>query len=334
MPLFQEPRQPPLAIGIGGMAAVPPFPTSYPIWRSKNLMPRIKTFQPNLEKVMHRGDPSWRVRRATELYRQCIGTDGRLVRNQISKWVEGAAVYRYVRYLKANRRGYVQERRQAAMLKQFIDIDLARAIESQASHKRLELRLRILAGESLHVIAKTMNLDEMVVRTYCCYFFDVYHQKHAYLINLPRPGSAYAASISPAIDRAIKSDHLEYFCYRMVDAYGPILIDRLVELFVHYGEQHDFKTKVGRNREVMELRFESYMLPRPSTITEIGGSQLLAERLRQSSSYLASDCNLAFGRSVLDQLFRNTVPTPVDAVDFDFVAPRKANTTETVQLRV
>ncbi len=296
-------------------------------------MPRIKTFQPNLEKVMHRGDPSWRVRRATELYRQCIGPNGRLVRYQVSKWIEGAAVYRYLLYLKARRRGFVQERRQGAMLQKYIDIDLARAIESQASPKRLELRLRILAGEPLHGIAKTMNLDGMVVRTYCCYFFDVFHQKQAYLINLPRPGSAHAAPISPAIDRAIKSDHLEFFSYRMANAYGPVLIDRLVELFTHYGEQHDFNTKVGRNREALELRFERYMLPRPTSITEISGSHLLAERLRQSSSYLDSDCNVAFKRSVLDQLFQNTVPTPVEAVDFDFVEPRKAPNTKKSLIR-
>lgn len=97
----------------------------------------------------------------------------------MSKWSEGAAVYRYLLYLKANRWGYIRERRQGAMRQQYIDIDLAKDIDRQSTPKRLELRLRILAGESLNRIAKTMNLDEKVVRTYSCYFFDVFEQKHA-----------------------------------------------------------------------------------------------------------------------------------------------------------
>jgi hypothetical protein len=256
-----------------------------------------------------------------------------LVRNQISKWIEGAAVYRYLLYLKAHRWGYVQERRQGAMMQQYIDIDLAKEIDRQATPKRLELRLRILAGESLRDIAKTMNLDEMVVRTYCCYFFDVFNQRHAYLINLPRPDSVDAAPISPTIDRAFKSKHLEYFCSRMVNSYGPVIIDRLVDLFTHYGEPHDLRTKEGRDRELLEIRFDCYMLPRPSTITEIGGSHMLTERLKQSSSYLDSAFNVALKRSVVEQLFQNTVPTPVIAEDFDFTEPRKAVSATTGRIR-
>jgi hypothetical protein len=276
-------------------------------------MPRTKTFQPNLEKFLHRGAPAWRVRRATELFQSCIGHDGRLVRRQISKWTEGSAVYRYVQYLKAKRFGYVQERKQAAIMQLYIDIDLAKEIERQASPQRLELRLRILAGESSQRISMKMGLDERVVRSYCCYFFDVYDQKHSYLVNLPRPGA-----------KNTEANHLEYFCFRFVDAYGPVVIDRLVDMFRHFGAKHDLATAEGRKREAMEIRFASYMLPRPTTIDQIGSHDLFCEHLRQSSSFLDTTYNSVFRNSMLDQLLKNTVPTPVIQADFDKISSRKS----------
>lgn len=286
-------------------------------------MPRIKTFHPNFEKVISRGDPSWRIRRATELYAACFTERSTPVRNQISKWIEGEAVYRYVLYLKAKRWGYVQERLQRRILQKYIDIQLAQAIEAQATPERLELRLRILAGESFPVIARKMKIDEKVVRTYCCYYFDVYEQRRSYLLNLPRP-SDYEASAIPVVATGLKKIHLEYYCYRRVDFSGPVLIERLVELYTHYGQEHDLGTKVGRRREGMEVQFESRMLPRPATHRELLTSFMLTERLRKTSSYLDAACNVSVRRSVLQQLFKNTVPTPVIVEDFDSVAPRKS----------
>ena len=99
-------------------------------------------------------------------------------------------------------------------------------------------------------------------------------------------------------------------------------------MYAHYGEKHDLQTPEGRSREAMEVRFDLYMLPMPTTITEICGSFLVSEHLKQSSSYLNSAFNVAVGRSVLDQLFKNTVPTPVTQVDFDHVEPRKSPGTQ------
>lgn len=287
-------------------------------------MPRRRIFFPNVEKASLRCEPAWRVTVANELFRSCIGPDGRLIRYQVSKWQEGEAVYRYFRYLKAQRFGYVQERRQAAMLQEFSDIESAREIENTASPIRLELRLRILAGESFERIAKKMQIDVRVVRTFWCYFFDVYEKRQSYLINLPRPGDVTVPSISPGIDRLIRNDHLEYFFSGLVDRCGAQIIDRLIDMYIHFGKRHNLNTTEGRSRECLELRFELYMVPKPTDLAEIGVRYMIPERLRQSSSYLEPACNLGIQRSVMSQLLKNTVPTPVQSEDFDFVEPRKS----------
>ncbi len=287
-------------------------------------MPRRKVFFPNVEKASPRCEPSWRVLAAKELLRYCIGPDGRFIRHQVSKWQEGEAVYRYFRYLKSKRFGYVQERRQATMLQAFSDIETAKEIESTASPMRLELRLRILAGESLERIAKKMKIDVRVVRTYCCYFFDVYDKRQSYLNNLPRPGDVTVPSISPAIDRLIRNDHLEYFFSHLVDRCGAQIIDRLMDMYTHFGRRHNLNTPEGRGRACLELRFELYMVPKPTNLAEIGVRYMITERLRQSGSYLEPAYNRGIQRSVMSQLLKNTVPTPVQSEDFDFVEPRKS----------
>lgn len=209
--------------------------------------------------------------------------------------------------------GYVQERKQAAIMQLYIDIDLAKEIERQASPQRLELRLRILAGESSQRISMKMELDERVVRSYCCYFFDVFEQKHSYLVNLPRPNA-----------KDTEANNLEYFCFRFVDAYGPVVIDRLVDMFRNFGAKHDLATAEGRKREAMEIRFASYLLPRSTTIDQIGSHHVFCEHIRQSSSFLDPTYNSVFRNSMLDQLLKNTVPTPVRPVDFDKHASRRS----------
>ena len=150
-------------------------------------MPRKKYFAPDYVSTSVDWSPNWRIRRATELFLQYLDQTDQPKRMQVSRWKEGKAVVRYFRYLKAKRLGHSQERRQAKFLQSYSDILSAAEIDRSPSEVRLELRLRILVGQPLELISKTLLLDLRIVRAFCCYQFDVQHvgHKNRYLLDYP-----------------------------------------------------------------------------------------------------------------------------------------------------
>ena len=121
--------------------------------------------------------PDWRWMRANELLSKLAPTHGRSTQ-YCSPQVQSAAVTRLYRYLRTMRMGYLHERRQAKIMQEYIDIQEAIAINDERGVKRMELRLRLLGGQSPKTIAKTMGLDVEVVVAYSIYFFDVREERH------------------------------------------------------------------------------------------------------------------------------------------------------------
>ena len=121
-------------------------------------MPRRKRRYYKIFTDGHDYQPDWRWSRADELRSELASMHGRST-GYCSPQVEGAAVTRLYRYLRTIRMGYLQERRQEKIMQEFVDIQEAIAINDDGGVKRMELRLRLLGGQSPKTIAKTMGLN-------------------------------------------------------------------------------------------------------------------------------------------------------------------------------
>lgn len=288
-------------------------------------MPRKKYFAPDYESTSVDWSPDWRIRRATELFQQYLARSDQPKRMQVSRWKEGKAVVRYFQFLKAKRLGHVQERRQAKFLQAFADIASAAEIDSSPSEVRLELRLRILAGQPLEQISKKLFLDLRIVRAYCCYHFDVQHvgHKNRYLLGLPRPDGA-TPLVPNGIGRVVCREHFEYYLMRYLRSAGHSMIDTCVDAYRHFGESHDLGTPEGRNRESMELRFLAHVLAATPNPSDLCNLLAFAEHINQSSSYGdAAFCSSAH-RYLVEKMFKNATPSSFEAEDFDAVRPRQS----------
>ncbi len=287
-------------------------------------MPRKKYYAPDFESTSVDWSPNWRIRRASLLFEQYLDQTDQPKRFQVSRWQEGKAVVRYFRYLKAKRLGHVQERRQARFLQAFADIASAAEIDRSPRDVRLELRLRILARQPLEQISKKLLLDLRIVRTYCCYHFDVQHvgHKNRYLLDLPRP-DCVTPMIATGVGRLACLKHFEYYLVRYLRSAGPAPIDACLDAYRHYGEPHDLTTPDGRNRESMELRFLAHVLPAAHSPSDLCNILAFAEHIKQSSSYGDGYYCSSFRRYLVEKMFKNAVQSSHQPEDFDSVQPRQ-----------
>ena len=288
-------------------------------------MPRKKYFAPDYESTSVDWSPNWRIRRAAELFRQYLDHTDQPKRMQVSRWKEGKAVVRYFRYLKAKRLGHVQERRQAKFLQAFADIASAAEIDRSPSEVRLELRLRIFAGQPLELISNKMLLNENVVRAYCCYQFDVQHvgHKNRYLLDLPRPDGV-TPMIATGVGRLASLEHFEHYLVRYLRSAGTAMIDPCLDVYRHFGEPHDLTTPEGRNRESMELRFLAHVLAATQNPSDLCNLLAFAEHINQSSSYGDGVYCSSARRYLVEKMFKSEVQSSHEAEDFDSVQPRQA----------
>ena len=198
--------------------------------------------------------PDWRWERANELMSELAPTHGRC-KKYCSPQVEGAAVTRLYRYLRKMRMGFQHERRQARIMQEYIDIQEAIAINSEGGVRRLELRLRLFLGQSADVIAKIMDVDAKSVFAYSIYFFDVRAERHRSVLQFRQQHPARLNANSYA---ELKHDRMESFLHLFVGN-SSNLIPMALDAFVHRGEKHDLLTKIGKQREQVELHYLKYL---------------------------------------------------------------------------
>ncbi len=215
--------------------------------RRKRMYYKIFTDSPNYQ-------PDWRWMRANELLSELASAHGRSKR-YCSPQVEGAAVTRLYGYLRTIRMGYLHERRQAKIMQQYIDIQEAIRINDERGVKRLELRLRLFVGQSPETIAKTMGLDVEVVVAYSIYFFDVREERHRGVFQFHQ---RHPARLSAKSHADLKYDRFENFLYWFMDRISN-LIPMALDAFAHRGETHDLSTKIGRQREQVEISYLQFL---------------------------------------------------------------------------
>ena len=196
--------------------------------------------------------PDWRWMRANELLSELAPTHGRSTR-YCSPQVEGFAVTRLYRYLRTMRMGFLHERRQAKIMQQYIDIQEAIKFNDERGVKRLELRLRLSVGQSPDVIAKIMELNPKSVFAYSIYFFDVREERHRGVFRQRQPVRLNAKSYAD-----LRYDRMESFLYLFVGS-SRNLIPMALDAFVHRGETHDLLTKIGRQREQVEIHYLKFL---------------------------------------------------------------------------
>ncbi len=263
--------------------------------------------------------PDWRWMRANELLSELAPTHGRSTR-YCSPQVEGAAVSRLYRYLRTMRMGYLQERRQAKIMQEFIDIQEAIAINDEGGAKRLELRLRLFVGQSPDAIAKIMEVDAKAIFAYSIYFFDVREKRHrdVFQFHQRQPARLNAKSYAD-----LKYDRFENFLYFFVDRISSSLIPMALDAYVHRGETHDLKTKIGRQREQVELHYLRYLSSLVEPAADFGTSLRVANLTKVSNFGLTSFVKPSFLEHW--QAVVNEMPDEkrTEVLDVDYVAPQE-----------
>jgi len=279
-------------------------------------MPRFKYFNPDYEKESYKYRTDWRSQRAHELLQECRPTHSTPRGKYLSEAVEGKAVIRYSHYLRAIDQGYGHERKQAKLMQEYFDIEAARAIERKPGSQRLELRLRLLAGESARAIGTRMNLDHRVVFAYSIYFFDVRDAVHQYRFT---QRMKWQMSCGIQESDFTQFGRFETYCYAVADAFGAAIIPVLLDTFNHFGASHDLDTVIGRRRESTELNFASITLPSNEHTL---GFFLAMTRRNQTKMFRDETFTKVFSDFIVEKLYENTPPSPRDVVDVDAVEPK------------
>ena len=263
--------------------------------------------------------PDWRWMRANELMSELASTHGRSKR-YCSPQVEGAAVSRLYRYLRTMRMGYLHERRQAKIMQEFIDLQQAIRINDERGVKRMELRLRLLGGQSPKTIAKTMGLDVDVVVAYSIYFFDVREERHRGVFQFHQRQPARLSAKSYA---DLKYDRFENFLYWFMDRISSNLIPMALDAFAHRGEPHDLSTKIGRQREQVEIHYLRFLTNIVEPLADWETNMRVSNLIQTSNLGLISFAKPTFlehWQAVVNEMSDEKT---TEVVDVDYVAPQE-----------
>jgi len=285
-------------------------------------MPRAKYFNPDFEKEDFRYQANWRSQRALELLNESKKTRAKPRGNYVSEAVEGRAVVRAYSFLKATDQGYGQERKQAKLMQEYFDIQEATVLERERGPKRLELRLRLLAGQSAKLIGEAMGIDHRIVFAYCIYYFDVRDLIHQQRFIHQSQGRIHGFNQN---SDDLVYDGFENYCYLAANA-STSELPSLVDAYKYFGDTHDLTTAIGRKRESIELVY----LSKTQAIGEQALRTFLAlDAQKQTKMYRDERFSTVFSSYAIDRLFTNVAPASRTVMDVDAVEPRtRRNSTE------
>ena len=94
----------------------------------------------------------------------------------------------------------------------------------------LELRLRLLAGQSESLIGEAMGIDHQIVFSYCIYYFDVRDSIHQQRFIHQSQGRIHGFNQN---SDDLVYDGIENYCYLAANSFGPTEIPSLVDAYRH-----------------------------------------------------------------------------------------------------
>ena len=185
--------------------------------------------------------PDWRWRRASQIVeRKGYATIKR----------DGELVQRAVRCIRRLQR-VLTDRGVRRTAKEYADVYWALRLKQETSLRVLELKARVLAGQSDYLIAKLLGLPTRTVETFVAMFFDVRsHLKAGTWIRFAVIG------LQPAQSPSVESLLLLHAWRR-----GPTIIEPWLDYLVHQEEHHDLSTDIGLQRAWIEQLVRVQQLP-------------------------------------------------------------------------
>ena len=124
-------------------------------------------------------------------------------------------------------------------------------LHQEDSTRVLELRARVLAGQSDQVIAKLLGLPSRTVATFVALFYDVRSQLKA-TVWVRRVAIGLPIDQGPSVETLL-----------LLSAWknGPGVIPAWLDYLKHQEENHDLRTDVGRQRAAIEHLIRVHQLP-------------------------------------------------------------------------
>jgi hypothetical protein len=133
-------------------------------------------------------------------------------------------------------------------------------LKQEPSTRVLELKARVLAGQSDHVIAQRLGLPTRTVATFVGLFFDVRPRLKANTWI-----SQQAIGVHPWLAPSVENLLLLHVWKR-----GPAMIEPWLDYLQHQEERHDLCTEIGRQRAWIELLIRVQQLPfNPETLRSL-----------------------------------------------------------------
>jgi hypothetical protein len=155
---------------------------------------------------------------------------------------DGVLVQRAVRYLRQMRK-VVSDVGVRGVMRRFPDIFMATKVFGEPSTRTLEIRARVLAGQSNRAIGRAVGLPEKTIETLLDLFFDVRDRLEA--------GSwIRRQAIGLQLDQA---PSLESLMLLHAWRHGPGVIPAWFDFIDHQTERHDLSSDLGRQRASIQL---------------------------------------------------------------------------------
>ncbi len=186
-------------------------------------------------------NPDWQWRKVCRI----VATDGYATVRR-----DGELVQRMVRCVRQLERARTDRGVRRAAL-DFPDVYWALRLQQETSTRVLELKARVLAGQSDQAIASLLGLPTRTVTTFVAVFFDVRPRLRAgtwirrIAIGLP-------LDQGPSLETL-----LLLHAWRR----GPTVIEPWFDYLAHQEERHDLGTDLGRQRAWIECLTEVHQLP-------------------------------------------------------------------------
>lgn len=200
--------------------------------------------------------PDWRRVLAMEIVSRprAKSPDGRRGRYASRKNLDPLTV-RYIEFLRKTL-GFTTERGMRTVARKYPDLFLAQKVSNEFTSRPLEIRARVLAGQSNRAIARAVGLPVLTVQAYLGLFFDVRKRLKA------KSWIRWIAIGLPLDEPPCVESVLLWHCWKR----GPSVIEPWFDYLDHQTENHDLSTEIGRQRSSLELMVRARQLP---NVTEI-----------------------------------------------------------------
>ncbi len=218
---------------------------------------------------------------------------------------DGGLIPRFKRYQQAEANNFAG-RRHSELPDEEPYLHQARTISQTSGVKELEIKCRLLAGQSFQLIGYLAGLPEETIRMFSLAFFDVCPRLEARSYILHRVIKLEYEKPNPQTKLMMLSCFLQ----------GPHAVDLWIDWLPHAGEFHDWQTEVGRNRQIIELFVLAQNLSASGNKERLTKLMTMVMSLRHKMSH-GKFANQILSRSITEMLSEMCAPnatpeTPVE----------------------